>query len=333
MADDLVRRGPDADHRLGAADRRVRPAHLGAAVRGRDHRGRVHGLLRRVLPELPAGADPEGRPGRRERQARLDPVVRAGGRARSRRRPGRPGRCGRGDDRERDLLRRLGGVPAGHPGPRRAAAPGPAPDAAGRSPRRPEVRVQAPDPAQHRGVHGNREPVRRDGRRRGDHLPGPGPARQARRHRAADRRGQPRRRRRRGAVGQAEPSHRLGPHHLVLVARPRPPAARHPARPAGLAGRAVPDRLRGVLLQRRGVQRGAGQLPAGDLPPAAARADERGRPLGRLGHAPARRRPRRRAGHAAGRARHAVDRVRGQLGGRVVAVLLPAARAARHPRS
>ena len=85
-------------------------------------------------------------------------------------------------------------------------------------------------------------------------------------------------------------------------------------------------------VQRCGLQRGAGQLPAGDLPAAAARPDERCGPLGRLGHAAPRRPARRRARHLAGRARHAVDRVRGQLGGRLVGVLLPAARAARHPR-
>ena len=45
-------------------------------------------------------------------------------------------------------------------------------------------------------------------------------------------------------------------------------------------------RLRGVLLQRRDLQRGAGQLPPGDLPAAPAGPDERRRPLGRLGHAP-----------------------------------------------
>ena len=67
-------------------------------------------------------------------------------------------------------------------------------------------------------------------------------------------------------------------------------------------------------------KRGAGQLPAGDLPAAATRADERGRPLGGLGTLPL-------GGvlggalGGPGRARHAVDRVRWQLGGRVVADL------------
>ena len=136
-----------------------------------------------------------------------------------------------------------------------------------------------------------------------------------------------------GPVGPAEPAHRLGAHHLGLDAHHRSPAADRPAGRAGLAPGVVPARLRGVFLQRRDLQRGAGQLPPGDLPAAAARADERRRPLGRLGHAPARRHARRRARHAAGRARHAVDRVRGQLGGGVVALLLPAARAARRPRS
>ena len=173
VADDLVRRRPDADHRLGAAGRRVRRADLGPAVRGRDHRGRVHRVLRRVLPELPARPDRQGRPGRRERQARRHPVVRAGGRAGPGRRPGRPGRRGPGHGRGRDLLRGLGGLPARHPRPRGTTAPGPAPEAAGRDRRRAVVRPAAPDPAQDRGLHRHREPVRQHGRRAGDHLPGP----------------------------------------------------------------------------------------------------------------------------------------------------------------
>ncbi len=176
--DALVRRGADADHRLGPADRRARPAHPLAAVRGGDHRGRVHRVLRRVLPELPARPGVEAGPGRRERQARRDPVVRAGDRAGPGRCPGRGGRRRRGDGRGRDLLRRLGGVPTGHPHPRGSGnfRPGAAPRAASRNLRGPLVRAQAPDPAQHRGVHRDREPVRQHGRCPADHLPGPGPA-------------------------------------------------------------------------------------------------------------------------------------------------------------
>ena len=112
---------------------------------------------------------------------------------------------------------------------------------------------------------------------------------------------------------------------LVLV----PAAAARPAGRARLAGRGVRGRLGGVLVQRRGLQRGAGQLPPGDLPAAAARPDERRGALGRVGHAAPRRPARRRVRHLAGRAPHAVDRVRGQLAGRLVGVLLPAARDAR----
>ena len=180
-ADDLVRRRPDADHRLGPAGRRVRRAHLGSAVRGRHRRRGVHRVLRRVLPELPARPDRHGRPGRRERQARRHAVVRAAGRAGSGRRPGRPGRRGPGHVRGRGLLRGLGGLPAGHPRPRGGTAPGPAPEAADRDRRRAVVRPAAPDPAQDRGLHRDREPVRQHGRRTGDHLPGPAAARPARR--------------------------------------------------------------------------------------------------------------------------------------------------------
>ena len=133
--------------------------------------------------------------------------------------------------------------------------------------------------------------------------------------------------------GRLEPAHRLGPHHLVLDAGPRPAAAAHPAGRAGLAGRVVPAWVRGVGVQRCGLQRGAGQLPAGDLPAAAARPDERRGPLGRLGHAAPRRPARWRAWHLAGRARHALDRVRRLVGGRMVGLLLPAAQGSRHRRT
>ena len=165
VADDLVRRRPDADHRLGPGGRRVRRAHLGPVVRGRHRRRGVHRVLRRVLSELPARPDRHRRPGRRERQARRHAVVRAAGRAGSGRRPGRPGRRGPGHVRGRDLLRGLGGLPARHPRPRGSTAPGPASEAADRDRRGAFVRPAPPDPAQDRGLHRNREPVLQHGRR------------------------------------------------------------------------------------------------------------------------------------------------------------------------
>ena len=67
------------------------------------------------------------------------------------------------------------------------------------------------------------------------------------------------------------------------------------------------------LLLRRGLQRGAGQLPAGDLPAPAAGPDERGDPLGGLGHDPDRRPARRGIRHPGRGPRHAVDRLRPSL--------------------
>ena len=121
-ADDLVRRGANADHRLGAAGGRVRCSHLETAVRGRDYRRRVHRLLRRGLSELPARGGGPGAAGGRQRQAGRDPVLRSGGGAGPGWRPGGPGRRGRCHGGGRDLLRRLGGVPAGHQHPRGSPA-------------------------------------------------------------------------------------------------------------------------------------------------------------------------------------------------------------------
>ncbi len=125
--------------------------------------------------------------------------------------------------------------------------------------------------------------------------------------------------------GRLTPAHRVGPPHLVLDARPVPAAAARPAGRARLAGHGIRSRPGWVLVQRRGLQRGTGQLPPGHLPAAPAGPDERRGALGRVGHAAPRRPARRRVRHLAGCAHHAVDRVRGQLAGRLVGVLLPAA--------
>jgi MFS family permease len=135
-----------------------------------------------------------------------------------------------------------------------------------------------------------------------------------------------------GGVFAGRLSRRIGPHHLVLDARARLPPAAHPAGRVRLADRRLPRRHGLLLLLRRGLQRGAGQLPAGDLPAPAARPDERRDPLGGLGHDPPRRTARRRARHSGRGASHAVDRLRRQLGVRLVGVLLPAPPPARARR-
>ena len=78
----------------------------------------------------------EGTAGGRQRQAGRNPVVGTGHRAEPGRRPGRARRRGPCDGRGRDLLRRLGAVPAGHPRPGRTTAQaGPAQAERPRSPR------------------------------------------------------------------------------------------------------------------------------------------------------------------------------------------------------
>ena len=312
--DDLVRPGAHADHRLYPAGRGVPRAHPGPALRGRDHRGRRHRLLRRVLPELRACADIDRAPGRRQRQAGRHPVVRAGSRTRPRRRPGRAGRRRRGHGGGRDLLRRLGGLPGGHQPPRRTTA------LATRRSLRAEIAEGLSFVLRHPILRkivactgtanlfgGMASPLQIIFLVRVLRRP-------ARRHRPADRRGQPGRSSRRGAVRPPWPRHRLGPHHLVLAAGPRFPGPARPAGRARLARCRLPARPGGLPVRRGGLQRGAAQLPAGDLPAGPARPDERRGPLGGLGHDPARRAARRRVRQPAGRAPDAVDRVRRQLG-------------------
>ena len=93
------------------------------------------------------------------------------------------------------------------------AAEGGSPRTARGNCRRSLVRPAAPGPAQDRGLHRDREPVRQHGHRARDRLPDPGPAHQAGRHRAADRRGQPGRRGRRPAGGPA--GRRIGSARII----------------------------------------------------------------------------------------------------------------------
>ena len=86
-----------------------------------------------------------------------------------------------------------------------------------------------------------------------------------------------------------------------------------------------------LVLLRRGLQRRAGQLPPGGHPAAADGPDERGRPVDRVGHHAARRHHRRRARLDDRDPPHAVDRLRRQLGRRLLGLLLPAPQNARHP--
>ena len=295
--------------------------------------GRGHGLLRRVLPELPARpdrrrthlVDGNGKLGSTQSFAQVAGPGLGGGLV---------GLVGAARAMTADAISYAVSVavPAGHPGPRGTTAARPRQTLRSRDRRRP-ARSSLRHPILRKIVActGHREPVRRHGRRPGDHLPGPGPARPARRYRPADRRGQPRRRRRRGAVGPAEPAHRLGPHHLVLDARPRPCrscSSRWPSR----AGGSRCSRSASPAFSFSAVVYNVAQVSYRQAicPPrllgrmnAAVRWVVWGTlPLGGLlGGA---------LGTAAGRARHAVDRVRGQLGGRLVGVLLPAARDARH---
>ena len=83
-----------------------------------------------------------------------------------------------------------------------------------------------------------------------------------------------------------------------------------------------------VVVTKEHLVDGNGKLGATQLFAPAAGPDERRGPLGGLGHDPARCPARRRVGHPGRGPRHAVDRLRRQLGGRLVGVLLASPRAA-----
>jgi hypothetical protein len=126
---------------------------------------------------------------------------------------------------------------------------------------------------------------------------------------------------------------RVGPHDLV-----RPPGLRRhrsgdSRRRTRLAARAVPGRPGRLVIFRRAVQHRTAQLPADDLPAGAARADELGGALDRLGNAAARWPARRRTGLGARSPAHALDRGRRMLRRRAVGAVLAAAPHARRSRA
>ena len=124
MVADLVR---GAAVRVAAAGLGARRAHPGPGVRGGAGGRRVHGVLRRGVPVVPAAPGRAGEPGRGQRQAAGHPVGRAGGRADRGRRAGAGADRAVRDPRRRGVLPLVGGLGRVDPVPRAAAGAGAGP--------------------------------------------------------------------------------------------------------------------------------------------------------------------------------------------------------------